>query len=499
MNPFDILDQPFPQEPTRAERHWSDYQIQVFDWTRNCPDQNLLIQAVAGSGKTTTIIEAMSHAEGSSLFMAFNRAIAEDIRQKATSGDVKTLNALGHSLWKRNKPSAQLEPGKLRKILQQLMSSDDQREYAYAVSRSVGLAKNNAFGIERTTSVLDFEELMDAYDLNIPRERLRDMAQVAFRALDMSAKDLQTFDYDDQLYQPLLEGWEYPIYSNAFIDECQDLSPIQHLMLEKLHSRGARIIAVGDRRQAIYGFRGAMTDSMDALKGRFDMQELPLSISYRCALSVIREAQKLCSHIEAREGAPEGSITQIGPLNDEGLRYDPELFGSGMVLCRNNAPMFRAILRHVRAKAPCKVLTSFLDSFQGFIRGFKTETTQALRIKLDAWYMKEKEAAEKKGFMGKLMALEDKYETTKMLCEDYAWTEDVLDLVKRLANGTSGPTFATIHKAKGLEDKDCYLLRPDLIPSRFAVGSEQITQEENLLYVAITRAKLNFSYGERWT
>lgn len=499
MNPLDILDQTFPPEPTRAQRHWSNFQHEIFDFIRAGRDENLLIQAVAGSGKTTTIIEGMCQSEGSSLFMAFNKAIAEDIRQKALTGDVKTLNALGHALWRKNKPSAQLDTGKVRKILQQLMSSDDQREYAYSVSRAIDLAKNCAFGIDRPASPLDFEQLMDSYDLNIPVEKLKDMSGVAFRAFEMSLKDLATFDFADQLFIPLLMGWQYPTYSTVFVDECQDLSPIQHLMLEKLYSRGARIIAVGDRRQAIYGFRGAMTDSMDSLKSRFDMKELPLSISYRCSLAVIREAQIFCPHIEARSEAPEGWVNHVSPMSETGHYEDPELFSSGMILCRNNAPLFRSILRLVRAKMPCKVLTNFLDSFQGFIRGFKCETTQALRVKLDLWYAKEREAAEKKGFGGKLSALEDKYETTKMLCEDYAWTQEVLDLVAKLGTGVSGPVFATIHKAKGLEHTEVYLLRPDLIPSKWSNTPEQMTQEENLLYVAQTRAKLGFTYGERWS
>src|SRR5208282_6760035 len=116
-----LLDTPLT-EPTSPEppRTWSPFQEAVFDAVKQ-PD-NILIQAVAGSGKTTTIIEAMRYAPGSSLFMAFNKAIAEDIRRKASSGDVKTLNALGHRLWMQNRPSAKLESRKTGIILDGLLS-----------------------------------------------------------------------------------------------------------------------------------------------------------------------------------------------------------------------------------------------------------------------------------------------------------------------------------------------------------------------------------------
>jgi len=55
-------------------------------------------------------------------------------------------------------------------------------------------------------------------------------------------------------------------------------------------------------------------------------------------------------------------------------------------------------------------------------------------------------------------------------------------------------SLSTIHKAKGLENDRVFFLRPDLIPSRFAVNPWQKEQEENLRYVAITRAKKELVY-----
>ena len=160
-------------------------------------------------------------------------------------------------------------------------------------------------------------------------------------------------------------------------------------MLSRLQERGARIVGVGDRHQAIYGFRGASTDSMNLLKKKYSMQELPLSRSYRCPQLVVAEAQTLCPSILAADGASLGTIHHADK--------DPKIHSDSLVICRNNAPLFRAILRHVRAKEPCRVLSNFLDSLQSFIRGFKATDSVDLQKKLDRWYKKETSAAESRG------------------------------------------------------------------------------------------------------
>lgn len=59
--------------------------------------------------------------------------------------------------------------------------------------------------------------------------------------------------------------------------------------------------------------------------------------------------------------------------------------------------------------------------------------------------------------------------------------------------------LSTIHKAKGLENDKIFLICPELIPSRFATQLWQLKQEQNLLYVAITRAKKDLTYVSKVT
>jgi len=494
---MDILDSIF-EEPPPAQRpdaydpKWSIYQTAIFDAVHN-PEANLLISAGAGCGKSTTLVQAMRYAPGTSLFMAFNKSIAEELRPKVgTAGDVKTLNALGHGLiYKNLGRTAQLDARKVSTLIRRLMGDGhpDLREYGYTLTRLVGLMKNNALGIDgERVELQEVCDLADSSQLDIPFGKLEQLCAYALRAFQISIEEITTFDFDDQLYLPLYHKWSYPYYSNVFVDECQDLSPIQHLMLSALKAEGSRLVAVGDRYQAIYGFRGALSNSMDLLAKRFQMTELPLSLSYRCATEIVREASDYCDGtLQALSDAPLGEVLK--------LEEEPELFSNCLILSRNNAPLFSSILRHIRAKSPCRVQSNFTETFPAFIKGFKSRNTTELSAKLDQWYENEKAAAEKRGFFGKLAALKDKYDTCKLLANEFVWVDDMLDEVAKLSTSMTGPLFSTVHRAKGMEHERVFILRPDTMPSSYASTPEAKRQEMNIIYVAITRAKRSLTWG----
>lgn len=493
----DLLDMSFegviPKAPDRA---WSALQTSIFEAGAYTSD-NLIIQAVAGSGKSTTLRELTKHLSGQTTIVAFNKAIKEDMSEhllrEGSQAQAKTFNAIGHGMILRNRRGSAIKIDKLREIVRSMMDPSEYKEHGYAVQRAVGLAKNNGFGIDSPVTHETMMGVFENYDLNIDSKKMEYFGIKAAAAFQRSVDDLAKFDFDDQLWVPLREGWEFYPVDNLLVDEFQDLTPVQHMMIEQMTLAGSRLVGVGDRHQAIYGFRGAMSDSMDAAKTRFQMRELPLSITYRCPIHVVEEAQVYCPDIMYKEGAPFGEVIVKADLENG---RDPELFPESLVMCRNNAPLFKAILRHVRAKRPCRVLTNFLDSFKGFILGFKCDKTADLLRKLETWYETESANAKAKKFWGRLESLTDKYETAKLLANEFSTVGEVVRLLERLAVGTSGPTFATIHKAKGLEHEHAYLLRPDLIPAMYARSKEQLRQEDNLMYVAITRAKQTFTYGE---
>jgi hypothetical protein len=125
-------------------------------------------------------------------------------------------------------------------------------------------------------------------------------------------------------------------YDVVFIDEAQDLSMAQQeLMLQCVKPNG-KFIAIGDERQAINGFAGAMNDSFERLYKIAGMK-LPLSVNYRCGVNILNEAQKIVPEIRPREDAPDGSVTRVKDLS--------QVQPGDMIICRKTAPLITVALK----------------------------------------------------------------------------------------------------------------------------------------------------------
>jgi len=89
-----------------------------------------------------------------------------------------------------------------------------------------------------------------------------------------------------------------------------------------------------------------------------------------------------------------------------------------------------------------------------------------------------------------IIELQDKYDTIDALSEEVKTVEELKAKIKGLfSDEVSGIVLSTIHKSKGLETDNVYILKPEILPHPKAKLDWQITQEKNLKYVAITRAK----------
>ena len=95
-----------------------------------------------------------------------------------------------------------------------------------------------------------------------------------------------------------------------------------------------------------------------------------------------------------------------------------------------------------------------------------------------------------------ILGIYDNIEALKVLSEGLISTQELVDKINIIFNGdaTDAVELSTIHKAKGLEADNVYILQPSLMPSKFANKEWEKKTERNLIYVAYTRAKktLNF-------
>jgi hypothetical protein len=95
-----------------------------------------------------------------------------------------------------------------------------------------------------------------------------------------------------------------------------------------------------------------------------------------------------------------------------------------------------------------------------------------------------------------IMDFIDTIKALEALSEGLIWKDDLIRKIEVIFtdNDKDGVCLSTIHKAKGLEADNVFILCPSLIPSKAAKKDWEIAAEANLEYVAITRAKKSLNY-----
>ena len=335
-------------------------------------------------------------------------------------------------------------------------------------------------------NITEFEDMLDLHDM----EEYEGMYEHAKLVLSLSDRMTHVIDFNDQIRFPVIYNLSMPQIDNILCDEVQDFSSMQ---AELIHKLKGRYVLVGDKHQAIYGFRGAMSNSMSFLKGYFNCVELPLSLTYRCPKLVVNEARKLFDDIEALDDAKDG-VVRYSEASKES--YDD----TTLVVCRNNAPLISLAYRLLRDGKPCHVKGR--DIAEGLTRLVKKQdavTVKELIDKLDDWYDNETYKARRKDNEAKLQSLEDKYRSLLVFTEGISLDAPPSEVVERIdklfANGKGkGTILSTIHKAKGLEAERVFILDKHLMPAPYAKQEWQKEQEKNIEYVAITRSKDELVY-----
>jgi len=363
----------------------------------------------------------------------------------------------------------------------------------------VSLAKTFGIAPDRATALLpdepsSWEDLAYQFDLTYSPA-----IQWAARDILLQSNKLALqpktpiIDFDDMLYIALLWPHHFPYYGNIISDESQDLNSLQHLMLRRLLRPGGRIIAAGDDRQAIYAFRGALSDSFPALERRFDMVPMPLTVSFRCPVVGVHEAQRYVPDIEAAPGALEG---QIFTHNDLALTDVPPV-----VLCRNNAPLVTLALRLLVSGRTAEVAGK--DIGKGLITLTKRITKRNLKSpvflnRLHKWA--EREIKRKPRSRPRV---NDKVAALTALATEYQDLNAIRHHLGKLYPDPKSKNYrpaqvqlSTIHRAKGKEWPEILFLDPQLLPSKWAEQEWERTQEDNLAYVGVTRFQETMHYAD---
>lgn len=482
---------------------------------------HLALKARAGCGKTSTIllgVDAIAKAfpRSETLVCAFNKSIATEVGQKLEKAghtdwrrvQASTLHSLGFGLLKfAFKP--EIDDKKIAKLV------DERNDEVYDIYRSqiislVGYAKGAGVGFfndKPIGNVAVWHELADHFDVNgLDDTSDSDMvvaaAQEVYRA---SLAQTSVVDFDDMILFPLIKNMRVKFGKDfIFGDEWQDMSPAKQALVRKFLKPGTgRLIMVGDDRQAIYGFAGADSAAMDNGIQQMGARVLPLSVTWRCPKSVVAVAQYWVPDIEATPTAPEGVVRQLSPIPTEN-GADPilaalvqEVTDQDAILCRNTAPLIDIAYKLIRAGKPVKVEGRAIgDGLVALAQRWKVKGVDALLNRLEAYREREVQKAMAKGNEDKVEEVEDRVGTLAEICrqclsQGQNQVSDVVTFINNLfADGAGDATIcATYHRSKGREWGRVYLYEHGTrCPSRAARQPWQLAQEDNLAYVAVTRA-----------
>lgn len=479
----------------------SDYQRAIFDWIVN-GHGDAMVRAVAGSGKTTVLEQGAHFVHvDKALFAAFNKHIALTLktRLKGTPFHVSTIHSIGYHALASHFGTLTVQDGKYRELAGRYLeetfpaegklSADEFAQRQRYVSNLYLLIKFIRMTLTdpRDTPVL--QQL--AWQYGIVLGDL--MAPGVERALEWGAQQAandRVIDFTDMIWLPLYLKLPLSQYPWIFIDEAQDLNVCQRELVLRLRAPGGRFLFVGDPRQSIMLFAGADSHSYDRILDATDAQELPLSVCYRCPTSHLDLARLEVPEIEAKPGAPTGTITSVSE------HQLPSLVQPGdLIICRLTAPLVSWCLDLIQRQIPARVrgreigkelanlarkIGKPYGSFVARLRQHAIDQRQRLE---------QKHASE-----GAIQNSDDMCRALEVCYHGFRDCRSVDELCAAIDNLFSDDEaaiwFSTVHRAKGDEAERVFILRPDKLPLHWSGQTPDETQQErNLWYVALTRSK----------
>lgn len=442
--------------------------------------ENILVRSLAGTGKTSTIemIEAEKPA-APILYLAFARKNVAEAKEKMTQPTtvIKTINGIGHGIWGGACGHRQMKPDgrKVSDLVNSFIYSVKNREdkeilwsvkwdivEAVKMAKAVGYVPEGKWQMaKRTITQSEFHSRLSER----PDDLVADVTdEILHRSIAAAYKGL--IDWDDQVYMPAVFGGPAPQFPLVIVDEAQDQNPAGHLLISRLAKR--RLICVGDDAQNIYGFRGAHPAGMNHFKSAFGMTELSLTQSFRCPEEVVKHVHW---HVPDFRWAKQG-----GSVEHPKALGVSEIPDDSAIICRNNAPLFRAALHLLGAGRSVSVAGSDIGpKLIGIMEKLgeaslsRDRTIAAIDAWLEAKLEKESKTAQDLADCMKVFA-----NVADSLGQAISYAEYVLKQEGALA-------LTTGHKAKGMEWDTVFHLDPWLC-------RDDEPQDRNLRYVISTRS-----------
>jgi len=500
----------------------TDQQQAIFDRLRT-GNEWLVIDALAGSGKTSTLLHALpSCAQKSVIMTAFNKRTADELtgrligipKVKGTFWGASTFHSAGlRMLTQRGKFDVKPE------ATEQLVNeAADTMAWSLKVSFKVRKAVTRLLRIFKETfsgPEIDINEVRSIATnytafTELTDEEIDQASNLIVRAYDLGMTlKRDAIDFCDMVWLPVvLDLQPKSRYQGVFVDELQDLSLVQYELIRKLVAPNGRVVGVGDKKQTLYSWKGGLGAEIFKMMTAQGASTMPLTTSFRCSQAVVKEANAIVPELRAWSGAnigsisylPQGELAQslIVTINSGGENLITMAKARTMfVLSRTNAPLLNVALDLYELNIEF-VLLGFDEIVMPLINLVKKlDKSSRMRFiaNLNTWHRVELARAEQQHSAGWSERIEDQFKALSTLVTriDPHQLEGLLYDIGSVKE--SNITLSTTHKIKGLEADYVYLLRNTF--ARHQNRREPFPDEELWAeYVGITRSRNHLIWVE---
>lgn len=488
----------------------------------------MAIEALAGSGKTSTALMLTELSKTSDVYVAFNKSIQMEMKEKLTNPKTKcyTMHGLALSVIRYNlekiQKEVELDNFKIHKIINGLFQDEyrndkklntvEYRDYLqdnyitlYNIIRLKNIEVLDVDKIEWICDELGIFQSTSEFDAHTPNQMLNWIEQIDNLSL-REFEEHSTIDFTDMLYityKKIQNGdWNIPywlLFTNIYYDEFQDASLLHQRLIRYFKRSNGRFILIYDKNQAIYGFAGAdcrATDNVDKMFVPIEHFKLP--INYRCGSEILKYVNRQFNvGILPRANANMGYIIRIddsdlknkvqpndfiiGRKNQQLISTALELVRSGIRIYLSDKELITKIIKTIKSTKKktvdsllkhCKyVVDQYSQMKDSEKQKFNLEDVNLITILIDNFYRDNTDC------------IYDPVEINQFI----SYIQNMINI----DNPDGCVRIMSIHKSKGLESDNVFVLNEGRVFSELGRSKDMIQQEKNLSYVALTRAKDN--------
>lgn len=459
-----LLPKDDPVAPTIKEFAPNKYQKAAIDHiVASKPGSKTVIWADAGTGKTATIATLKRFTNESIGAVAFNKSVATELTNRGISG--YTFNSFG------NKPLGYRRVDE-NCYYNEIKSIVDYKTERHIINPVIALFEKSRNMLSRKYADLALEFAIDFKSQD--ENRIYNLVDHLYTICKV---DNKVIDYTDQLYLTVTNKLPLPYYDILAIDECQDINPLRYALIQEYISQHpqSKIVWVGDDKQAINGWSGTLDNAINVISDNAAI--FPLRLTYRNAQAIIDNVKIAHPNVLTETASDKiGSVQQVTKIDAK---------DGDMILCKHNAPLVKIALQLVKDGKNVTVKGRDISGFLSYILSkANVKSLDNLSDKLNEFLLSIQPKVAKVTYDNYV----DNVDCILAIAEDCSTMDCLYLKIRSIFSNKDGQIIlSSIHKAKGLESKNVWLIVTEE-KLTLTTGELDGSQDKNLSYVALTRA-----------